>query len=85
VIGQAPNSAFSVALSFIPPANSFAMLARLATSTPPPTWQVLATIVIGLLSAAGAVWFAAKIFKVGLLMQGKPPSFATLVRWARMA
>jgi ABC-2 type transport system permease protein len=85
VIGQAPNSAFSVALSFIPPVNSFAMLARLATSTPPPTWQVLATIAVGLLSAAGTVWFAAKIFKIGLLMQGKPPSFATLVRWARMA
>jgi ABC-2 type transport system permease protein len=81
VIGQA----FSVALSFIPPVNSFAMLARLATSTPPPTWQVLATIAVGLLSAAGTVWFAAKIFKIGLLMQGKPPSFATLVRWARMA
>ncbi len=85
VIGQAPNSAFSVALSFIPPVNSFAMLARLATTTPPPTWQVLVTIVIGLVSAAGTVWFAAKVFKIGLLMQGKPPSFATLVRWARMA
>ena len=85
VIGQAPNSAFSVALSFIPPVNSFAMLARLASSTPPPTWQVLATIVVGVVSAAGTVWFAAKIFKIGLLMQGKPPSFGTLLRWARMA
>jgi ABC-2 type transport system permease protein len=32
-----------------------------------------------------AVWFAAKVFKIGLLMQGKPPNFGTLVRWARMA
>ena len=29
-----------------------------------------------------AIWFAAKIFKVGLLMHGKPPNFATLIRWA---
>jgi ABC-2 type transport system permease protein len=27
----------------------------------------------------------AKIFRVGLLMYGKPPNFATLVKWVRMA
>jgi hypothetical protein len=31
------------------------------------------------------VWFAAKIFRVGLLMHGKPPSFGTLIKWARMS
>ena len=31
------------------------------------------------------VWFAAKVFRIGLSMFGKPPNFATLVRWARMA
>ena len=84
-IGMAPNAPFSVALSFIPPANTFAMMARLASDTPPPAWQVLVTFALGLAAAAGAVWFAAKIFKIGLLMHGKPPNFATLVRWARMA
>jgi ABC-type Na+ efflux pump permease subunit len=85
VIARAPNSTLSVTLSFIPPVNTFAMLARLATSTPPPAWQVGATVLVGLASAALSVWFAAKIFKIGLLMHGKPPSFATLARWARMA
>jgi ABC-2 type transport system permease protein len=84
-IGIAPNAPFSVALSFIPPANTFAMLARLASDTPPPLWQVCLTFLIGIAAAAGAVWFAAKIFKIGLLMHGKPPNLATLVRWARMA
>jgi ABC-2 type transport system permease protein len=84
-IGQAPNSAFSIAISFIPPMNTFGMLARLASDAPPPAWQVIATIFVGLISAVIAVWFAAKIFKIGLLMHGKPPSFATLIRWARMA
>ncbi len=32
-----------------------------------------------------AVWFAAKVFRIGLLMHGKPPSFGTLIKWARMS
>jgi ABC-2 type transport system permease protein len=85
IIGRAPNSTFSVAVSFIPPVNTFAMMARLASDAPPPAWQVWLTVLVGLAAAAGAVWFAAKIFKIGLLMHGKPPNFATLVRWARAA
>jgi ABC-2 type transport system permease protein len=85
IIGQAPNSVFSVAVSFIPPINTFAMMARLATVTPPPVWQVLLSLLIGVAAAAGAVWFAAKVFRIGLLMHGKPPNLATLIRWARQA
>jgi carboxylesterase len=46
------------------------------------------TVAVGGLSMGGALaalWFAAKVFKVGLLMFGKPPDFKTLVRWVRMA
>jgi ABC-type Na+ efflux pump permease subunit len=84
-ISRNPNSAFSTALSFIPPINTFATLLRMTSSTPPPLWQVWASIAIGVATAAGALWFAAKVFRIGLLMYGKPPNFATLVRWARMA
>ena len=85
LIGQNPNSTFSVVMSFVPPMNTFAMLARMASATPPPAWQPLVTLLIGMGAAACAVWFAAKVFRIGLLMHGKPPSFATLLRWARMA
>jgi ABC-2 type transport system permease protein len=85
MIGRAPNSTFSVVVSFIPPINAFAMMARLASDAPPPFWQVGLTILVGLGAAAAAVWFAAKIFKIGLLMHGKPPNFATMIRWAREA
>jgi len=85
IIGANPNSAISVALSFIPPINAFIMLARMASATPPPMWQPFVTLALSLLAAAGAVWFSAKVFRIGLLMHGKPPNFRTLVRWARMA
>jgi ABC-type Na+ efflux pump permease subunit len=85
VIGREPNSTFAVALSFIPPVNTFAMMIRLASATPPPAWQVVVTTVVGLATAGGVTWFAAKVFKIGLLMHGKAPNIATLMRWARQA
>ena len=85
MIGRAPNSPLSVALSFIPPINSFTMMTRMASEAPPPAWQIWLTLLIGLGTVYVAIWFAAKIFKVGLLMHGKPPNVATLIRWARQA
>jgi ABC-2 type transport system permease protein len=61
------------------------MLIRMTSSAPPPLWQVWLSIAIGVASVLAAVWFAAKVFKIGLLMYGKPPDFATLVRWVRAA
>ena len=84
-VAREPNSTFAIALSFIPPVNTLAMMIRMASSSPPPLWQVWATIAIGLAAACGATWMAAKIFRVGLLMYGKPPNFATLLRWARQS
>ena len=84
-IAREPNSTFSVAVSFIPPVNTFAMMMRLSSASPPPFWQPLLTALVGLIAACGVIWVAAKIFKVGLLMHGKPPSFKTLVQWVKQA
>lgn len=85
IIGRAPNSTFAVVMSFLPPFNTFSMMSRLASDAPPPLWQVGLTILVGLAAAWATVWFTAKVFRIGLLMHGKPPNFATLVRWARAA
>jgi ABC-2 type transport system permease protein len=61
------------------------MIARVASSAPPPAWEVWTTLLISVVTAMLVVWFAAKVFKVALLMHGRPPSFATLIKWARMA
>jgi ABC-2 type transport system permease protein len=57
----------------------------MASSTPPPLWQVWLSIAVGIGSVFCALWFAAKVFRIGLLMYGKPPNFATLIRWVRAA
>jgi ABC-type Na+ efflux pump permease subunit len=82
-IAREPNSPLSVALSFAPLMNMFAMMVRLSSATPPPAWQVWLTMGIGVATAWAAIWFASKVFKVGLLMHGRPPNLATLIRWAR--
>ena len=84
-IGRQPDAPFAVIMSFIPPVNAFAMMARLASSSPPPAWQVLLSLGMSLVAACATVWFAAKIFRIGLLMHGKPPSLRTLIKWARMS
>jgi ABC-2 type transport system permease protein len=72
-------------MSFIPPIGNFVMILRLTSTSPPPLWQALLAIAVGALGVWFALWFAAKIFRVGLLMYGKPPTFGTLIRWARMS
>jgi ABC-2 type transport system permease protein len=84
-IVQNPSSTLAVVVSFVPPVNSFGMLLRLASSTPPPAWQVWLSIGFGLAGVVGALWVAAKVFRIGILMFGKPPDLKTLVRWVRTA
>jgi len=84
-IGQRPDAPFSVIMSFVPPVNAFGMMARLASTSPPPMWQVLLSLAASVVAACATVWFASKVFRVGLLMHGKPPSLGTLIKWARMS
>jgi ABC-type Na+ efflux pump permease subunit len=84
-ISRAPNSVFATILSFVPGISPFVMMLRLCGSEPPPVWHAPVAVLIGLITVAGCAWVAAKVFRVGVLMYGKPPNFATLVRWVRMA
>ena len=76
-----PSSPLSVGMSLFPPASPFLMLMRLALCPSPPAWQVALAVVLTTLTAMAIIWAAGKIFRTGLLMQGKPPSFAELARW----
>ncbi|MGQ0628342.1 MAG: ABC transporter permease, partial [Phycisphaerales bacterium] len=84
-ISRNPNSLFAEVCSFVPPISPFVMVVRLAGSEPIPAWQAPVAVLIGIVSMIVSAWAAAKIFRVGILMYGKPPNVRTLIRWIRMA
>ncbi len=82
-ISQSPNGAVATVFSFIPPAAPFAMIIRMAAEEEVPFWQYPVTIVWGYLCVIAMIWMAAKIFRIGVLMYGKPPSPLELLKWLR--
>jgi ABC-2 type transport system permease protein len=84
-ISRNPNSIFAVVCSFLPPIGPFVMVVRMAGAEKIPYWQIPASIAVGALSVWFAAWAAAKVFRIGILMYGKPPNFRTLMKWIAMA
>lgn len=76
-----PGSSLAVAGSFVPFATPMLMVARLASPVAVPWWHPVVGVVLVLAVTAGCVWAAGRIFRVGLLMQGKGVKFADLARW----
>jgi ABC-2 type transport system permease protein len=78
---QEPNSPMVTGVSFFPLATPMLMIAR--QSVPPglPLWQPLVGMLIVLLTTLVCVWAAGRIFRVGLLMQGKGAHFGEMLRW----
>ena len=78
---QSPNSAFSRVMSLIPPFTPMLMMLRISVPPGPPWWEIALGVVLTILFMLGCVWASAKIFRIGLLSQGQPPSFAKLISW----
>jgi ABC-2 type transport system permease protein len=79
---RAPDSPLSVFLSLIPFFTPILMFLRV-TVLLPPFEQIGASIVILTLTILLMVWLVAKIYRVGILMYGKRPRFAEVIRWLR--
>ncbi len=79
-----PDSTLSVVLSLVPLFSPLLMTLRLAIRMPP-LWQVLLAEVLTTGFVILMVWGSARIYRVGILMYGKKPTFAELARWLRRA
>lgn len=76
-----PNGTLAVATSYFPFVTPMMMMARIAVPPGIPTWQPLLGIVVVLATTTLCVYAAGRIFRVGILMQGKGAKFSDLIRW----
>jgi len=79
---QQSNGALATALSLFPPFTPMLMLLRQAMPGGVPAWQPWVGLLGVLLWTWATTWAAARIFRVGILMQGKTASYSDLARWA---
>ncbi len=76
-----PHGTVSVVFSFIPLTSPVVMLMRIPFGVP--VWQQLLSLTILLGTFMLTVWFAAKIYRVGILMYGKKPTYKELFKWLK--
>jgi ABC-2 type transport system permease protein len=76
-----PNGAFATAMSFVPPFTPVLMLLRQALPGGVPAWQPWVGLLGTMAYAFCIIWAAARIFRIGILSQGKTPKVAELVQW----
>lgn len=79
VVLNDPNGALAVWLSIIPFSSPIVMMSRLPFD--PPMWQVVLSMISLLVSILGTVWLAGRIYRTGILMYGKKPSYKEIAKW----
>ncbi|NDV62758.1 ABC transporter permease [Puniceicoccales bacterium CK1056] len=78
---ESPDGPFAVSLSLIPPFSIMAMMTRIAVPPGPPEWQIFLSLGLNLAFAFLVVWASSRMFRIGILSQGKTPTWKELVRW----
>ncbi|MBP7512395.1 MAG: ABC transporter permease, partial [Bacteroidia bacterium] len=76
---NAPNSTLSVWLSMIPFSSPVIMMVRLPFGVP--TIEIIASMLCMVLGFIATVWFAGRIYRIGILTYGKKPSYKDLAKW----
>ncbi len=79
VVINDPNGTLAVWLSLIPFSSPIVMMARIPFDPDP--MQVALSMAILALTILGTIWLAGKIYRTGILMYGKKPSYKELAKW----
>jgi len=76
-----PHGPIAVGFSIFPLTSPIVMLMRIPFGVP--WWQIVTSMILLLVTFLGVVWFAAKIYRVGILMYGKKPSYKEMYKWLK--
>ena len=79
-----PNSTMATVLSLIPMFTPLLMPLRIAIDMPP-AWQIALAYALTIGFVIGMVWLCARIYRVGILMYGKKPTFQEIWKWTKYA
>lgn len=76
-----PHGTVATIFSIVPLTSPIVMLMRIPFGVP--LWQILLSMVLLFATFLLVVWFASKIYRVGILMYGKKPSWKELYKWLK--
>ena len=76
-----PHGIVSQVFSYIPLTSPVVMLMRIPFGVP--LWQQILSLVILFATFVATVWFASKIYRVGILMYGKKASYREIIKWLK--
>lgn len=76
-----PHGSIAVIFSMIPLTSPIVMLMRIPFGVP--WWQIAISVSLLFATFFLVVWFAAKIYRVGILMYGKKPTWKELYKWLK--
>jgi ABC-2 type transport system permease protein len=79
-----PTSGLAVFGSLFPLFSPIVMMARIAHGVGDvvPLWQLLTSMALLVLGFIGTSWFASKVYRTGILMYGKKPTWKEMMKWA---
>ncbi|TVZ51877.1 ABC transporter permease [Dokdonia sp. Hel_I_53] len=76
-----PHGTVATVFSIIPLTSPIVMLMRIPFDVP--GWQLALSVSLLVISFVGTVWLGAKIYRVGILMYGKKPTYKELFKWLK--
>jgi ABC-2 type transport system permease protein len=76
-----PNGTVATVFSMIPLTSPIVMMMRIPFGVP--LWQIALSVTLLFATFFGVVWFAAKIYRIGILMYGKKPTYKEIFKWLK--
>lgn len=79
IVTNDPNSTLSIWLSMIPLSSPIIMMVRLPFGIP--VIQIVGSMLLMVAGFIFTVWFAGRIYRIGILTYGKKPSYNEIIKW----